>query len=258
MCINGKIISVKLKNQEFYRKIQVDCNKCHICYNRRAISYAYKCWSYYNYNPDGSYFVTLTLSDEHLTDAPSKKDIQRFHKSLRKHYERNYPDNRFKFFLVSEYGYETERLHYHAIYMGLPYNYEKSYISISNELARIWKKGIVYVKPVDLSKIIYCIKYLHKDKELGNILMQSKDLGHLSDTYKRHMNTTNNYENLKVRLGNEMVNLPRYFRKKHMNDDAKENFCQYFVEKAEKNVQTGAFIKKFYNFEQSEKRFRSK
>jgi hypothetical protein len=255
MCINGKIISVRKKGEEYSKQIRTNCGKCHICHNQRAISWAYRCQSQYEYNPKGCYFVTLTLSDENLTDAPDKKEIARFHKSLRKHYERNNPGNQFKFFLVSEYGYQTERLHYHAIYFNLPYDNETPYIQISNELARIWGKGIAYVKPFDISKVMYCLKYLHKDKELGNIQVFSKNLGVISDEMKEYINQSSNFENFKVRLGDKNVNLPRYFRKKYMHDDNKERFSDYFSQKDIEERKKLNFSLKLHNFELQAKRF---
>ena len=134
----------------------------------------------------------------------NKQDIQLFNKRLRSFLAYHYPDydtKSLKFFLVSEYGYKTERLHYHAIYYNLPYSAGTSYIQISNEFARIWGKGICYVKPFQLEQIYYCIKYLHKDKELGNIRMNSTNLGCISDEMIKYRNTTTNYEKIKVNIG---------------------------------------------------------
>lgn len=255
MCINGKLINVRAKGEQYTKQIRTNCGKCHICHNTRAISWAFRCQSQYEQNPNGCYFVTLTMDEEHITEAPDKKEIARFHKTLRKHYERKYPGNQFKFFLVSEYGYETERLHYHAIYFNLPYQYDTPYIQISNELAKLWGNGICYVKPFHLSKVIYCLKYLHKDKELGNIQVYSKNLGYISDEMKSYINTTSNYEKLKVRLVDKLVNLPRYFRKKYMHEDNKERFSDHFAKKDLEERKKLNFGLKLHNFELREKRF---
>jgi len=257
MCINGKIISIKQKGSDLRQLIRTDCNTCHICYSRKTLEWAHRCYTQYLQNPIGCYFVTFTLSDEYITDAPEKTEIARFHKTLRKHYERKKNNQPFKFFLVSEYGYKTERLHYHAIYFGLPYTQEETYISISNELSKLWKKGLCNVKPFDLTKVIYCLKYLHKDKELGNIKIASKNLGHISDEYIKYINSSENYENFKVKLGNQNISLPRYYRKKHMQDDQKSEFKNYFAQKDQKEREKLNFRTKLHNFELSEKRFRN-
>lgn len=255
MCINGKLISVRAKGEQYNKQIRTNCGKCHICHNNRAISWAYRCQSQYESNPEGCYFVTLTLDDDNITAAPDKKEIARFHKTLRKHYERNYQGNQFKFFLVSEYGYETDRLHYHAVYFNLPYTHSTPYIQISNELARLWGNGICYVKPFDISKVMYCLKYLHKDKELGNIQVFSKNLGHISAEMIKYINESSNFENFKVRLGDKLVNLPRYFRKKYMLEDNKQLFSDYFSKKEIEERKKLNFSTKLANFELREKRF---
>lgn len=259
MCINGKLISVKKKNSDIRQQIVTNCGKCHICHSQRAMSWAVRCTTEYEQNPNGCYFITLTYNDENLSEAPDKKEIARFHKSLRKLYERRTNgQNKFKFFLVSEYGYETERLHYHAVYFGLPYTNDDTYISISNDIAKVWKKGFVDVRPFDVSKVLYCLKYLHKDKELGNIQVFSKNLGKISKDMIKYMNTTTNFENIKMRINQRNVSMPRYFRKKYMTEEQKEAFGQHFIEKSVKEKGTGLYLKKMYNFEQSERRFKDK
>lgn len=67
-------------------------------------------------------FVTLTYTDDALpiseTGLPTlrRKDYQDFLKRLRKAYE----PERFRFYLVGEYGDETQRPHYHAALFNFP------------------------------------------------------------------------------------------------------------------------------------------
>lgn len=257
MCINGKIISVRAKGESFSQKIRTSCGKCVDCYSQRASNWAYRCNSQYLYS-DNAYFVTLTLDDENLTEAPCKKTIQQFHKNLRQYFKRKYPEYeaKMKFFLVSEYGYQTERLHYHAIYYNFPYDYTVPYIQISNEIAKIWKKGIVYVKPFEFNQINYCIKYLHKDKELGNIRMSSTQLGQIDEALIKYMNSTPYFENIKVNTAyGKAIPMPRYFRKKYMSDEQKVLFGDYFQQKNEKEFEKFGFKTKLYNFELRQKKW---
>lgn len=255
MCINGKIISVKIKNSDLRQQIRTNCGKCVDCYTTRANSWAYRCYSHY-LQSDNAYFLTLTLDDENITEAPCKDSIQKFHKKLRSYFKYHYNYNlKLKYFLVSEYGYKTERLHYHAIYYNLPYSPETPYIQISNELARIWGKGLCYVKPFAFEQIYYCIKYLHKDKELGNIRLSSTNLGSISDQMYYHMNKTTNFDELKVKIGKKTIPMPRYFRKKLMTEEQKDKFCQHFVKKAEIEAKKFVSKTKLYNFEQRNKKF---
>lgn len=238
MCKNGKEISVKIKGQDLRRKIITNCNNCIQCRTEKALGWTYRCHSEH-LRSENAYFITLTLNDENKTDSPSTRDIQLYHKKLRQYFKNHKnATSSLKYFLVSEYGYETERLHYHAIYYNLPYTKETPYIQISNELSRVWGKGFVHVKAFDMRQVAYCLKYLHKDKELGNIQLNSDNLGEISQQMIGFINSTENMEAIKVRSANGWsVNLPRYFRKKHMTEEQKEKFCDYYVRKAEKEHQ---------------------
>lgn len=258
MCTNGKIIPVKVAGEDFRRNIRTNCGNCIECHTNRANGWAFRCYSHY-LESTNAYFITLTLDDENLLDAPSKPDIQKFHKRLRSFFAYHYSDYNvkdFKYFIVSEYGYETERLHYHAIYFNLPYDPTTPYFQIANELARIWGKGFTYVKPFDISKIYYCIKYLHKDKELGNIRLNSSNLGKISDKMIQYINETDNFENIKVKIGyDKVINMPRYFRKKFMCEDQKQRFADYFIQKNEETVKNQQWNVKYYNFERRNQKF---
>lgn len=235
MCKNGKEISVKIKGCDLRRKIVTNCGNCVQCRTEKALNWTYRCFTE-SLRSDNAYFITLTLNDENISDSPDKRDIQLYHKKLRQYFCNKYGYRRtLKYFLVSEYGYETERLHYHAVYFNLPYSSDISYIQISNELSAIWGKGIVYTKAFDMRQVAYCLKYLHKDKELGNIQLSSKNLGEISEEYIRWMNSTTMMEEIKVRSANGWtINLPRYFRKKYMTDEQKEVFCDYYSRKNER------------------------
>lgn len=237
MCKNGKLISVKIKGEDLRRVIQTNCGNCLQCRTTKSLEWTFRCYTEY-LRSDNAYFITLTLDEDNKTDSPNTRDIQLYHKKLRQYFKNHYGyDRSLKYFLVSEYGYETERLHYHAVYFNLPYDKETSYIQISNELARVWGKGFCYVKNFDMRQVSYCLKYLHKDKELGNIKLNSKGLGEISDEYIRFMNSTSYMEEIKVRSANGWtINLPRYFRKKFFTDEQKEVFCDYFVRKNEKET----------------------
>ena len=90
-------------------------------------------------------------------------------------------------------------------------------------------------KTVSTGTIYYCIKYLHKDKELGNIRMNSTNLGFISEEMVKYMNITTNYENIKVKIGHgKTIAMPRYFRKKYMTDDQKSSLAIISFRKTKK------------------------
>lgn len=256
MCKNGKEITVKVKGEEFSRKIITNCGNCVQCRTQKSIDWTFRCYTE-SIRSDNAYFITLTLSDEYVTDAPSKRDIQLYHKKLRQYFKNHFGYERsLKYFLVSEYGYETERLHYHAVYFNLPYDKKTPYVQISNELSRIWEKGFVHVKQFDMKQVAYCLKYLHKDKELGNIQLSSQNLGEITPEYIKFMNTTDFMENLKIKSGKFNIPIPRYFRKKYMTDEQREKFTDYYVRKNEKeNADVNLRKTKRVNFERENNNF---
>lgn len=256
MCKNGKEISVKIKGEDLRRKIITDCGNCVQCRTRKSMDWTFRCLTE-SIRSESAYFLTLTLSDEFITDAPCKRDIQLFHKKLRQYFKNHLgSDGSLKYFLVSEYGYETERLHYHAIYFNFPYEKNTPYIQISNEISRVWGKGFVHVKQFDMKQVAYCIKYLHKDKELGNIQLNSNELGEISPEYINYMNSTNFMENLKVKSGNFNIPIPRYFRKKYMTEEQREKFTDYYVRKNEKESEDLKLRKRRRkNFERENEKF---
>lgn len=106
----------------------------------------------------GSAFVTYTYDDEHLPqNGCVKKDMQDFHKRLRENLRRdkvNY-NSKFKYFMVSEYGSETFRPHYHGIYLGIDF-------SLESYFRKNWPFGFINCGPVMPGGIRYVIKYLEK------------------------------------------------------------------------------------------------
>lgn len=259
MCKNGKIISVKIKGEELRRKITTNCGHCVQCRTQKALDWTFRCFTE-SLRADNAYFLTLTMDDANMVDSPDKRDIQLFHKKLRNYFKDKYGYTRsLKYFLVSEYGEKTDRIHYHAIYFNLPYGKTVPYTQISNEISAVWGKGIVYTKAFIFNQIAYCLKYLHKDKEYGNIQLSSKNLGEIDEKVIRYMNTTPYMDKMKVRSADGwMVNIPRYFRKKYMTDEQKEAFTAHFVRKAEMEATDVMMQKtKRLNFERKNNRFKN-
>lgn len=122
----------------------------------------------------GALFVTLTYSDDHLNyldpltgevcysyddsptafTVPMKRDVQLFMKRYRKWMSQNSPC-RFKYYIVSEFGMETLRPHYHAIFFYDSYVIPPSY----HPVADLWKLGNVYAGTVSAKSCAYTTKY---------------------------------------------------------------------------------------------------
>lgn len=135
-----------------------------------------------------NWFLTLTYDDDHLDSVKTwysdpasgeafeamtlvKKDLQLFHKSLRKSLdEKNYP--KIRFFACGEYGSPeyTMRPHFHEICFGLhlddlefyKYNKLNQPLYTSEYLNSIWKKGYVIVGEVTWESAAYVSRYVTK------------------------------------------------------------------------------------------------
>lgn len=96
-------------------------------------------------------FATLTYSDEFVPPGAnlSKRDVQLFHKRLRK----EFPP--FRYIFVGEYGDHSFRPHYHAIYYGFG-------IEWSEVFQCVWAKGHTLLGEVNERTIRYVLGYTRK------------------------------------------------------------------------------------------------
>lgn len=109
-----------------------------------------------------SQFATLTYNDEHLPNPPSLSypDFQLFAKRLRK------ARGPFRFFMCGEYGTQTDRPHYHAILFGIDFPDKRRWAGsdkmptfTSDELTRIWGKGMTVIGAVTPQSANYVARY---------------------------------------------------------------------------------------------------
>lgn len=172
-----------------FDRITVPCGRCVNCLSNRQKMWAFRLEEELK-TADNAYFVTLTYADEHLPADGNVNigDVQKFIKRLRKSFsdsEKNDlelikatlpekpkvsqiaskgPKNRFRYFIVSEYGPENNRPHYHGIFFNVPCVYETIGNDFINEklITRIlnsWQNGFVHVGTVTPASIMYCAKY---------------------------------------------------------------------------------------------------
>lgn len=105
----------------------------------------------------GNAFVLLSYDDDHLpSGGVSKVDCQNFLKRVRRNldYYNVYHRPDFKYFLVSEYGDNTGRAHYHVLFLGIDYT--------SPVFRHSWSSGFVFSRPLLAGGIRYVLKYLEK------------------------------------------------------------------------------------------------
>ena len=124
----------------------------------------------------GSSFCTITYNEDNYRGGAYISDIQKMNKRLRYYLKRDnslgIPTD-FKYYCVSEYGTQTDRGHFHCIYMGLPSEF------LSEYLRKSWKFGLIKVDPLSHSRIRYTLKYMDKQ------VLSDKDREEYISTYHR-------------------------------------------------------------------------
>lgn len=138
----------------------VPCGKCPACLANQRAEWIFRLKQEY-LACEFAIFVTLTYDEEHVHNdlSVNKKDVQLFHKRLRKHF----PSGDLRYYVVSEYGDRTFRPHYHGLYF-FKSNYNKYLIYQTFEEA--WQNGFIKFGEVEEGSIVYCTKYCLKYKHV--------------------------------------------------------------------------------------------
>lgn len=145
----------------------VPCGTCPECLMARA-----KAWIVRNHFEalcsKNLILCILTYNSENNPGVILYKDVQLFHKRLRKH------GISFRFFASAEYGTKKGRPHYHVVYYDMTPNIldlsplDKTdggnTVYTSDLLNRLWGKGLTRIQPFDggPSAIVYQTLYLNK------------------------------------------------------------------------------------------------
>lgn len=134
---------------------------------------------------DIAFFSLISYNEENYPDPDNydKVGIQLLNKRLLTRLNREFhfmaknQDERIsmRYFIVSEYGEERNRLHYHAIYFFRNVDpIEFHYVFWKSFLEETWKKGFCSAFELDHKTITYTCKYLQKSY---NMMLYSKGLG---------------------------------------------------------------------------------
>lgn len=153
--------------------VYVPCGKCFACLANRQSDWSFRLELEKEYC---SFFLwlTLTYDDEHvpLSDdgrpMVNKADCRQFFERLRKHF----PSYKFKHFLVSEYGTQTFRPHYHLLLFVDVDSTNTAFIrgckqELLNYLEFAWGKGFAYNKNFHRHVFGYVTKYCQKPDLIG-------------------------------------------------------------------------------------------
>lgn len=98
------------------------------------------------------YFLTLTYADEYLPEDGlcHKRDLKLFLNNLNTSFGLS-----MRYFATSDYGSLNQRPHYHAIILSVKKLGQ-------SKVERIWKKGFVYLKRMNINNIKYTLRYTVK------------------------------------------------------------------------------------------------
>lgn len=147
------------------REVNIACGQCIGCRIAKRDSWAFRCYAESRMYRENS-FVTLTYDNDNIPTHGSLNysDVQSFHHRLRKRL------GPFRFFVVGEYGEQTLRPHYHALYFGLSFPdavksnsvYSKHDVFESKLLSDCWGKGQCSIGSVTYESARYCAVYTTK------------------------------------------------------------------------------------------------
>ena len=208
----------------------VPCGKCPACLANLRQEWVFRLKQEY-LDSAFAIFVTLTYDEDHVPENMSvnKKDVQDFHKRLRKHF----PSRDLRFYVVSEYGDHTFRPHYHGLYF-FKSTYEKSFIY--DVFERSWHNGFCSFGDVEEGSIVYCTKYCLKSKVFPEgrtkpFRLVSKMNGGLGSYYLDKMkNFHNDQQQFSfVSYGGKTCRMPAYYKRK-LSDrrDRWQMFDEYY------------------------------
>lgn len=167
--------------------INIPCGQCIGCRLDYSKEWANRCMKeaeMYEYN----YSITLTYDDENLPKSTriidtetgeaipnynvtlKPEDVTLFMKRLRKRWDKHHKHQGIRLFYCGEYGEENGRPHYHLILFNMPI-YDLKYLRrsqsgknlwFSNEIDKLWDKGLTSVGECNWETVAYAARYVTK------------------------------------------------------------------------------------------------
>ena len=206
------------------RRRLVPCGKCRPCLQKKRNDWVFRINQECK-RSTSIHFITLTYNnacvprDYNDNMCVYKKDVQDWLKRLRKLIS----PSKIRYFLVSEYGGQTSRPHYHLILFNFP---QLDY-DITKVIRQTWQRGHVRVDPINQARINYVTKYCFQNPELDELLIPNFMLcsrkpaigsNYMSeavvDYHKKNLDTT-------VKLNGFTQRLPKYYQDRIFSEDEK-------------------------------------
>lgn len=223
---------VKIRNPNWdtrpwqYRYLKVPCGKCTACLSNKRREWSFRLEKEVEVS-SSAFFITLTYDNDNCPICVNKKDCQNFLKRFRKSIE----PHRIRYFLVSEYGDEIGRPHYHLLLFNYPFDLPSLRATLKKTWCLCspdWFDRNDTVKPAHPANINYVAKYclsnLDNDDPFSRTFMLSSRRPGIGLSYLTPAMV--NY--LKGRLDGSTVHhgfpmsLPRYYTDKVFDEYEKE------------------------------------
>lgn len=202
--------------------VSIPCGKCHACLSNKRKSWAFRIAQELKHS-ETALFLTFTYDDDHVIYGEFKptlfkRDMQLFLKRLRKYItdkkimsQRAQKPPQIKYFIVGEYGSETERPHYHGLLFNIP-------LQVHPFITDIWQKGFVHFGNVEEASTLYTMKYIvQPEDQMQGVEKQfsliSKGIG---SSYLSNAMIKYHKKGLKAFVVNNGYKqaMPRYYREK--------------------------------------------
>jgi hypothetical protein len=233
------------------------CGKCPYCLQRRANNWVFRCMKHLESSQTG-YFVTLTYQQPPFTEkglmTVRKRCFQLFIKRLRRKLPAKDVNGKslIKYYACAEYGDTYHRPHFHAIiFNATPEAIQQAWESYHESVALKSRRftivnGYIKIDVVNENTVMYTAKYMNKGKIVGKagwddrtpeFQLFSQDLGisYLTpETISWHQQDPSfmfSWQN------GYKIALPRYFRDKIFNDEAKTAQSDLAQEKSLQTLQ---------------------
>lgn len=207
---------IEIKNLQTGSYILVPCGKCYNCQSNKRSNWTFRLLEENKYSAL-SKFVTLTYDEEHYQDIPNKRDIQLFLKRYRKSLD--LIGVHLRYFIVSERGKSTNRVHYHALFFYNQYMPELEEETLKNGMIQnrlisdAWSLGGTVTLQCDNGSIHYVTKYNLKflgfEEDCFVLMSRNPGIGYnFCETNENNSNRTVFFP------GGQKISMPRYYRKK--------------------------------------------
>lgn len=208
--------------------ITVPCGKCAACLSRKRQQWSFRLEQELK-SARTAHFITLTYDEQHLPynenniPSVSKDDVQKFIKRLRK----CVPDARIRYYLVSEYGSDYHRPHYHFLLFDFP-----EYVDVYGAVMLAWDKGMIHIGSVTPQSINYCAKYCitkpwYPENATPTFAVMSRrpgiGAGYLTDAMKEWHAGDSGDRYYAVKPDGIKVALPRYYQEKLFSPESREH-----------------------------------